>query len=194
MSEDSLGPQFNGVKQAAALSGGIGEPISLSGPSKSSEPPGRMSGGRWIRDADGYAVGYAADHEPLVKHAMSQWKGSATDMRGMVDDAAHYRPIRGSGGTKIAAAAAHALLEELKFNGQPNTQTLYRGDTSERPGIAEYTPHRRVANRFAKMYGGEVRKYPPGTVHGLDMQDYINNSINAEEQGFLGHRIDGERP
>ena len=149
--------------------------------------PDRLAYGRWVTGPQGEVVGFDAPHDHLLDYGLRALKGSHERMGPAIQAAASYRADAGAPEDMIRSAAAQAVLEEVHSQGASNTQTLYRGDRHPASGIKEFTPVREVAEGFARQYRGEVREFPPGTVHGITVGDYIGSTIDQSEKSFLGY-------
>jgi hypothetical protein len=146
-------------------------------------------GGRFIQGPDGSPVGFTAPHDHLVARGLKNLKGTTSRIRPAMQAAARYQAGASSPEDMIRVAAAQAVNEEVQHRGTPNTQTLYRGGTQDPEGLVEFTPRREVAEKFASTYRGEVEEFPPGSVHGISVGDYINSTIDQSEKSFLGYRL-----
>ncbi len=126
---------------------------------------------------------FGTRRDQLVFRGLKSWDASPDSMAIHMENVRANAPA-GSGSAEMHAAA-DAVLRELWDNPQQHDRTLYRGTRpSEAPGVKTYTENSNVAKRFAKKYGGSVRKVKKPV--GLDMRKHLGlNQYDIDERQWI---------
>jgi hypothetical protein len=131
-------------------------------------------------------------HQELVKNALQSWVGSPSSFRIHAQDALEGAAQPKSGSGKHMRAQAEALLWEINHNAKAIDIPLYRGSgqAGDAAGtVYSWSESKEVAERFAKLYGGEVETLPAGTAKGLRLRDYTGDAF-GEKQWLVHAGVD----
>lgn len=135
---------------------------------------------------------WVQDKASLLKDAVSSWKGDTTFMGLHVQDELDGKPIGGSGTAKIARAQAKELLRTL-LEESVDAPTLYRGDNKEpkenTSPILGWTSSKKVAQKWAKRYGGQV--YTLKGAKGISLNDVpgLKTPFRDEKEWIVAHNL-----
>lgn len=144
--------------------------------------------GEW--DRSGEAPRWRQQHAALVQDALWSMKGHHSTMQLHMDAVARGEGphTMGSGSGKQMRTQAAALLHEINTSGKVNSRPLYRGDTREpQEHLQAWTSRQAVAKRFAGKQG-QVHVAAPGTVHGVQVKDYIRSGLDESEAEWVARR------
>lgn len=157
---------------------------------------GRFGGGNKCAADDGSGGGGAgrepatqthfSSHEKALHSAVVRWKGSPSDLGIHVQDEIDGKPApQSASGRKLREMAA-SLLREVKDKGEP-APTLYRGDDKppdkNTSPLLGWTSNRRVAEQWARDYGGDV--YTLEGVTGLNLKKVVSDVFDVGEDEWI---------
>ena len=113
-----------------------------------------------------------------LRGALHSWAGYPSDMRIHMHAAMEGEPWPDNESGASYRRRAEALLAAVRA-GDLNDVRLYRGGGGNPAFPASYSEKREVASRY-----GEVEAFPPGTLRGIRMRDYIasGQDVNDERQ------------
>ena len=126
---------------------------------------------------------WAQQHDALLLAALRRWVGSPEDARLHIADLLKNPSLDApSGSGKRFRAEAAALLWELKNRSKTNSMILYRGAGEFiHGGVMSWSDSSRVAKGFAAQNAGRLHQAAPGTLTGIRIADYLDDSRGEQE-------------
>ena len=128
---------------------------------------------------------WTQSHEGLIADALSEWKGSASQLRTYIEFAEAGVDRSDSGNAKRWQAQARAMIEEMSANGK-TAPKLYRGDHRDPTGISwlSWSESKSIARKWAKKSDGKIWVLPAGS-RGMRISDYIRSGFDETEKEWI---------